>query len=117
MWHYVYALMNKEHEIYIGYTHDLSHRIKQHNENAGAMATKNKGPWHIFSIEIFKSEKDARKREGEIIKSFEGGAFLEKTYWSRAAIQEALGLEHTDWSASIVNNRRNESIGSDDSSN
>ncbi len=76
--------------------------------NLGAVATKNKGPWHLFLVEIYEAEADAKKRESGIIKSFESGVFLEQTYWSRAAIQEKCGMEHTDWDAKIVNNRRNE---------
>jgi predicted GIY-YIG superfamily endonuclease len=106
----VYALMNKQHEIYVGYTSDLSHRLSQHNKDLGAVATKNKGPWYLFLVEAYEAEVDARKRESNIILTFESGVFLQQTYWSRAAIQDHLGLEHTDWDAKILNNRKNETV-------
>jgi GIY-YIG catalytic domain len=102
--------MNNQHEIYFGFTSDIQHRVNQHNLNTGAVATKNKGPWYLFFVEVFKAEADARKRESNLIRSFESGVFLEQTYWSRASIQKQLGLEHTDWDAKIVNNRKNKAV-------
>ena len=104
---YVYALMNKDHEIYIGYTETYQHRVDAHNNNSGSVATKNKGPWYPFLVEFYLSQKDAMKRESTIIRLFESGVFLEQTYWSRAIDQENLGIEHFDGNAKIVNSRRN----------
>lgn len=102
--YFVYALMNRDHLIYIGYTSTLLHRLEMHNSNGGAMATKNRGPWYLFYVECYAAEIDARTREAEIVRAFESGIFLKQTYWSRAAIQIQLGLEHSDWTARIINN-------------
>ena len=102
--YFVYALMNKDHCIYVGYTSRLLHRLESHNSNCGAMATKNKGHWYLFYFEHYTSDVDAKLRESEIIKTFKTGTFLERTYWSRASILNSLGIEHADWAAKIVNN-------------
>ena len=103
-WFYVYALMNIKHNIYVGYTHDLEHRANAHNQNVGAVATtKAKGPWFLFYAESYRSDHDARKRELEIIRTFENGVFLKKTYNSRALVLREHGLEHKDWTAKIIN--------------
>jgi len=47
---------------YIGQTHDLEQRLKQHNEHSfsGSTATKRlKGPWNLVYFEIFAYRADA----------------------------------------------------------
>ena len=105
---FVYALINKESEIYIGYTTDLQHRIDSHNNNTGAVATKMKGPWHLFLVEYYLSVNDAKDREKELIRSFDRGNFLERTFWSRRETMENLGQTGVDWEAKIVNSKKNE---------
>lgn len=99
----VYALMNRKNEIYVGYTANLGHRLNQHNNDMGAVATRNKGPWYLFFVEMFEAEADARSRESKIIGSFNNGTFLEQTYWSRATIREQFGIEGLDWDATLAN--------------
>lgn len=59
---YVYILRS-ETGLYIGYTSDLQHRLREHNTNKNK-STKNKGPWEIVYYEAHLSSEDARRREG-----------------------------------------------------
>jgi predicted GIY-YIG superfamily endonuclease len=60
---FVYALININDQVYIGYTKNLHHRIVQHNNNCGANATKYKGPWRLFTVLCYASDDDARCAE------------------------------------------------------
>ena len=59
----VYALVNSEHCIYIGYSANANHRIAQHNANNGAIATRDRGPWVPFAVYHYITESDARRSE------------------------------------------------------
>jgi predicted GIY-YIG superfamily endonuclease len=59
----VYALVNSEHCIYIGYSANPNHRIAQHNANNGATATRDRGPWLPFALYHYITESDARRSE------------------------------------------------------
>jgi putative endonuclease len=61
---YVYLIKSiSSGKIYVGYTHDLRKRLKEHNERKGGKYTKNKGPFELIYYEAYKSEKDAKRRE------------------------------------------------------
>jgi putative endonuclease len=47
---------------YVGYTHNLDMRIKQHN-NGRVRATKHFRPWKIIYTESIPSQKEAKKKE------------------------------------------------------
>lgn len=61
---------------YIGYTANLTERLKLHNTNR-SKATKNLGPWSVFYIEKFDDEASAIRRERQI-KSWKSRAMIEK---------------------------------------
>jgi putative endonuclease len=61
--YFVYILLSeKDNRTYVGYTHDLSARLKRHN--AGYVsATKNRRPLRVFFYEEFETEREAKERE------------------------------------------------------
>ncbi len=59
----VYVIVNSEGLVYVGYSNDVSKRIRQHNLGRGAVATKGNGPWRLGAILCFRSEGDARTME------------------------------------------------------
>ena len=102
---FVYAIMNPNHEIYVGYSSQVIHRLRQHRADEGASATKANGPWSLFWLEAFSSEKDAKQREGQIIRDFNRGVFLEITYYSRKRTLEEWGRDFEDWEAALANSK------------
>ena len=61
--YFVYILRSlKEGSFYIGYTDNLDRRLEEHNLGK-ARYTKKKKPWEIFYFEIFRSKREALKRE------------------------------------------------------
>jgi len=65
---YVYVLHepNKDRR-YIGYTHDLRRRLKEHNDQRNTGYTQ-RGEWHLVYYEAFIAEEDARSREKRLKK-------------------------------------------------
>ena len=64
MSYYVYMLktVNKNNVTYVGYTNNLSKRIKLHNSGKGAKFTRGR-KWRLIYKEKFKSKKEAISRE------------------------------------------------------
>ena len=63
MWYYVYVLQSKkDKKFYIGFTHDLNKRTKEHNEG-NIFSTKSKKPFKLVYYEVSLNKKDAFKRE------------------------------------------------------
>ena len=93
--YYLYALVNEDSQVYIGSTHNLIHRITQHNKNCGAVATRNKGPWFLFAVQCFASEEDARNAEVNTKRDFT--SFLRQTRLSIETVLSERGvLENTN---------------------
>jgi|TARA_B100000902_G_scaffold303049_1_gene291122 putative endonuclease len=61
---YVYLLksIEKKPVTYVGYTNNLSNRIKLHNSGKGAKFTRGR-KWTLIYKEKFKSKKEAISRE------------------------------------------------------
>jgi len=60
---YVYILKSKkDHNLYIGSTNNLEHRISEHDSGL-VFSTKLRKPFILVYYEAYASEKDARKRE------------------------------------------------------
>ena len=61
---YVYMLKSKSSKpiTYVGYTNDLTKRIKLHNNGKGAKFTRGR-KWTLIYKEKFKSKKEAISRE------------------------------------------------------
>ena len=59
----VYVLESKKNgSRYVGFTEDLSSRLKEHHEGRNA-STKKKGPWSLIHSERFATRSLAQKRE------------------------------------------------------
>ncbi|MDP2951053.1 MAG: GIY-YIG nuclease family protein [bacterium] len=68
-WHYVYILQSKhDGNFYIGYTTNLSQRIKQHNAKKN-FSTKGRAPLELIYAEACLNEDDAKRREG-VLKNY-----------------------------------------------
>lgn len=64
---YVYILQCADGSLYVGSTNNLKKRVKQHNESKqGAHYTKIRRPVILKYSEIFKTSREARRREAEI---------------------------------------------------
>jgi putative endonuclease len=75
--HYAYILLSsKSHKFYFGYTNDLKHRFKVHNEGK-VKSTKPGIPWKLVWYGGFETEKQARDFE-LYLKSGSGKAFAYK---------------------------------------
>ncbi|PKL82630.1 MAG: excinuclease ABC subunit C [Ignavibacteriae bacterium HGW-Ignavibacteriae-3] len=62
----VYILLSqKDNKRYTGYTHNIDHRICQHNSGK-VTSTKNRRPLKLIYTETFENKSDAMKREREI---------------------------------------------------
>lgn len=74
-WHYVYVLQSeKDGGFYIGYTKDLSIRLKQHNAKTN-FSTKSRTPFKYIYVEGCHNEQDAKRRE-DYLKTTQGNRFL-----------------------------------------
>ena len=61
--YYTYVLLSlKDSEIYIGYTDDLNHRLKEHNLG-NVLATKSRLPLKLIYFEACLNREKAIKRE------------------------------------------------------
>ena len=59
----VYILESRiDYSFYIGYTSDLTRRLKEHNAGE-SMYTSGKRPWELVYYETFEKKSDAIKRE------------------------------------------------------
>jgi putative endonuclease len=80
---YVYVLHSAATDkIYIGFTSDLDHRLKAHNELAIKGWTIKFRPWILIYAETFQTKSEALKREREF-KSSRGRDFIRKNILSR----------------------------------
>jgi predicted GIY-YIG superfamily endonuclease len=79
--HYVYLIksQNFPEQAYVGYTTDISERIKKHNEG-GSLHTKKYKPWTLITYLAFDSKKKALDFE-KYIKVGSGAAFAKKHLW------------------------------------
>jgi putative endonuclease len=61
--YYTYVLLSlKDNEIYIGYTDDINHRLKEHNLG-NVLATKSRLPLKLVYFEACLNREKAIKRE------------------------------------------------------
>ncbi len=63
---YTYILECSDGTLYCGWTNDLEHRIKAHNEGKGAKYTKPRLPVRLVYFETFDTKEEAMKREYRI---------------------------------------------------
>jgi putative endonuclease len=62
MYHVYLLKSRKNSSLYIGYTKDMNHRLKEHNSGL-VEYTKKYLPWTLIYCESFISLEDAKKRE------------------------------------------------------
>lgn len=60
--YYLYILENKDKRHYFGISHDIKHRLQEHNSGQ-VRSTKFYKPWRIIYSEVYENRADARKRE------------------------------------------------------
>jgi len=76
-YYYVYVLQSeKDHDFYVGYTANISERIKYHNSGKVA-STKNRFPLTLVYWEGCLNRQDATKRE-KYLKSSWGKRYIKK---------------------------------------
>jgi len=66
--HLVYMLHCQDGTLYTGYTNDLAHRIRMHEEGKGAKYTRGRGPFEIIYTCVFENKSDALREEYRIKK-------------------------------------------------
>jgi putative endonuclease len=63
---FVYILRCKDNSFYTGITWNLKKRINEHNQRVKSCLTKKKVPVKLVYWEIFRTRKEAARREKEI---------------------------------------------------
>ena len=85
---YVYVLRSETDAGYIGFSSNLSKRLRDH-ENGAAFATSYRGPWKLIYYEAYLERDDARGRE-RYLKSGSGRRFLKSqlsSYLKKNSVQ------------------------------
>lgn len=86
-----YILKCKDDSLYTGWTNDIVHRLKMHNEGKGAKYTRGRGPVELVYLEEFKTKQEAMSREAKIKRlSRKEKLLLVKAYQQ----EQRLNLEH-----------------------
>lgn len=62
----MYILRCYDGSLYTGWTTDLEHRVKAHNEGKGAKYTRSRRPVELVYHEEFETKSEALKREAAI---------------------------------------------------
>lgn len=62
----VYILLCRDNSFYVGHTNNLVKRIKDHNNKNGSFYLKGKLPVKLVYYEIYKTRKEALKRERQL---------------------------------------------------
>ncbi|GIO24259.1 GIY-YIG nuclease family protein [Oceanobacillus sp. J11TS1] len=66
--HLVYILKCQDGTLYTGYTNNLDHRIRMHEEGKGAKYTRGRGPFEIIYTCEFENKSEALREEYRIKK-------------------------------------------------
>lgn len=61
-----YILKCSDNSLYTGWTNDIEHRLKMHNEGKGAKYTRGRGPVELVYLEEFETKREAMSREAKI---------------------------------------------------
>ena len=61
-----YILKCNDNSLYTGWTNDIKHRLKMHNEGKGAKYTRGRGPVELVYLEEFETKQEAMSREAKI---------------------------------------------------
>lgn len=61
-----YILKCSDNSLYTGWTNDIMHRLKMHNEGKGAKYTRGRGPVELVYHEEFDTKQEAMSKEAKI---------------------------------------------------
>lgn len=61
-----YILKCSDNSLYTGWTNDIEHRLKMHNEGKGAKYTRGRGPVELVYLEEFETKREDMSREAKI---------------------------------------------------
>ena len=61
-----YILKCNDNSLYTGWTNDITHRLKMHNEGKGAKYTRGRRPVELVYLEEFETKQEAMSREAKI---------------------------------------------------
>lgn len=63
---YTYILKCRDGTYYTGWTNNLDHRLKAHNQGKGAKYTRTRRPVELAYYETFSTKEEAMRREAQI---------------------------------------------------
>ena len=88
-----YILKCNDNSFYTGWTNDITHRLKMHNEGKGAKYTRGRGPVELVYLEEFETKQEAMSREAKIKRlTRKEKLLLIETYQQ----EQKLNLKHQD---------------------
>ena len=88
-----YILKGNDNSLYTGWTNDITHRLKMHNEGKGAKYTRGRGPVELVYLEEFETKQEAMSREAKIKRlTRKEKLLLIETYQQ----EQKLNLKHQD---------------------
>lgn len=88
-----YILKCNDNSLYTGWTNDITHRLKMHNEGKGAKYTRGRGPVELVYLEEFETKQEAMSREAKIKRlTRKEKLMLIETYQQ----EQKLNLKHQD---------------------
>lgn len=88
-----YILKCNDNSLYTGWTNDITHRLKMHNEGKGAKYTRGRGPVELVYLEEFETKQEAMSREAKIKRlTRKEKILLIETYQQ----EQKLNLKHQD---------------------
>lgn len=88
-----YILKCNDNSLYTGWTNDITHRLKMHNEGKGAKYTRGRGPVELVYLEKFETKQEAMSREAKIKRlTRKEKLLLIETYQQ----EQKLNLKHQD---------------------
>ena len=88
-----YILKCNDNSLYTGWTNDITHRLKMHNEGKGAKYTRGRGPVELVYLEEFETKQEAMSREAKIKRlTRKEKLVLIETYQQ----EQKLNLKHQD---------------------
>ena len=58
-----YILKCSDNSLYTGWTNDIKHRLKMHNEGKGAKYTRGRGPVELVYLEEFDTKQEAISKD------------------------------------------------------
>ena len=86
-----YILKCSDNSLYTGWTNDIKHRLKMHNEGKGAKYTRGRGPVELVYLEEFDTKQEAMSKEAKIKRLTRKEKLLLKENYQQ---EQKLNLEH-----------------------